>query len=199
MGLWQWSWMCTVIRLKILRGERMRVEMSQCTKYCTILCRDWSLSDNNTALWQGCTDSCCNPAPWFYKQLSQPTTDDIKMRVCRDEVRGNPDVEMQAIDMTIIANRLLGTTEPCMVCSHCGYFKVYTTTLGARDWGVERGIMRRITKYEKNNLHVHHGNCMRIRGHNLWPYFSPTRGDSLGVRLTPQHVIMMCTVASQEF
>ena len=38
-------------------------------------------------LWDGTDCLCCfsdNP-PWFYKQLSQPTTDDIEMRVCRDE------------------------------------------------------------------------------------------------------------------
>ena len=35
-------------------------------------------------LWDG-TDCLCfvNP-PWFYKQLPQPTTDNIKMRVCKD-------------------------------------------------------------------------------------------------------------------
>ena len=37
-------------------------------------------------LWDGTDCLCCvsdNP-PWFYKQLPQPTTDDIEMRVCRD-------------------------------------------------------------------------------------------------------------------
>ncbi len=30
---------------------------------------------------------CCtfNNPPWFYKELPEPTTDDIEMRVCRDE------------------------------------------------------------------------------------------------------------------
>jgi hypothetical protein len=40
-------------------------------------------------LWLGdcqTPNECCsfNNPPWFYRQLSQPTTDDIEMRVCRD-------------------------------------------------------------------------------------------------------------------
>ena len=37
------------------------------------------------ALWDGDADDCCsfNNPPWFDKQFSQPTTDDIEMRVCR--------------------------------------------------------------------------------------------------------------------
>ena len=41
-------------------------------------------------LWDGAgcgpLNTCCsfNTPPWFYKQLPQPTTDDIEMRVCRD-------------------------------------------------------------------------------------------------------------------
>ncbi len=42
-------------------------------------------------LWdgQGCggTNTCCefNNPPWFCKQLPQPTTDDIELRLCGDE------------------------------------------------------------------------------------------------------------------
>ncbi len=42
-------------------------------------------------LWDGAgcglNNACCffNNPPWFYKQLPQPTTDDIEMRVCRNE------------------------------------------------------------------------------------------------------------------
>ena len=42
-------------------------------------------------LWEGTNCLCCvsdNP-PWFYKQLPQPTTDDIQMRVCKDEIKEN--------------------------------------------------------------------------------------------------------------
>ena len=36
-------------------------------------------------LWDGTDCLCCANPPWFYRQLPQPTTDDIEMRVCRDE------------------------------------------------------------------------------------------------------------------
>ena len=47
-------------------------------------------------LWDGTDCLCCvsdNP-PWFYKQLPQPTTDEIEMRVCRDESNENIAVEL---------------------------------------------------------------------------------------------------------
>ena len=40
-------------------------------------------------LWGGTDCLCCDNPPWFYKQLPQPTTDDIEMRVCRDEISEN--------------------------------------------------------------------------------------------------------------
>jgi hypothetical protein len=62
--------------------------------------------DSNTELWRRCPSSsnlCCsfNNPPWFYRELSQPTTDDIEMRVCRDEVRWNEDIQIQAIDLYV--------------------------------------------------------------------------------------------------
>ena len=63
--------------------------------------------DRDLVLWQGtdCTSSnaCCsfNNPPWFYKQLPQPTTDDIEMRVCRDEDRGNEDLFIQIAEVYI--------------------------------------------------------------------------------------------------
>ena len=68
-----------------------------------------SASDADLVLWQGtdCTSSnaCCsfNNPPWFYKQLPQPTTDDIEMRVCRDEDRGtiNEDIYIQIAEVYI--------------------------------------------------------------------------------------------------
>jgi hypothetical protein len=62
--------------------------------------------DGNAELWRGCpssSDSCCsfNNPPWFYRQLSQPTTNDIEMRVCRDEGRWNEDIQIQAIDLYV--------------------------------------------------------------------------------------------------
>ena len=36
-------------------------------------------------LWDGTDCLCCDNPPWFYKQLPQPTTDRIEMRVCKKE------------------------------------------------------------------------------------------------------------------
>jgi hypothetical protein len=60
-------------------------------------------------LWdgEGCgagnTMSCCtfNTPPWFYKELPQPTTDDIEMRVCTDEERSAEDIAIEIIDIYI--------------------------------------------------------------------------------------------------
>ena len=55
-------------------------------------------------LWdgEGCgpTNACCNfpsdqvKPPWFYKHLSQGTTDDIEMRLCRPNVDGSTPIEI---------------------------------------------------------------------------------------------------------
>ncbi len=58
-------------------------------------------------LWygEGCgpTSSCCqfNSPPWFCKELPQPTTDDIELRVCRDESRSNEEILFEAIELYI--------------------------------------------------------------------------------------------------
>ena len=58
-------------------------------------------------LWdgEGCSagSTCCsfNNPPWFYKQLPQPTTDDIEMRVCRDDYNYNEDVVIETVDIYI--------------------------------------------------------------------------------------------------
>ena len=58
-------------------------------------------------LWdgEGCSagSTCCsfNNPPWFYKQLPQPTTDDIEMRVCRDGYSYNEDVAIETVDIYI--------------------------------------------------------------------------------------------------
>ena len=71
---------------------------------------------NNTArgifysddpLWDGAgcgpLNTCCslNNPPWFYRQLPQPTTDDIEMRVCRDEAKSNEDIAIEMFDIYI--------------------------------------------------------------------------------------------------
>ena len=57
-------------------------------------------------LWDGAgcgpMSTCCsfNTPPWFYKQL-QPTTDDIEMRVCRDEDASNEDISIEMVEIYI--------------------------------------------------------------------------------------------------
>ena len=58
-------------------------------------------------LWDGAgcgpLSSCCsfNNPPWFYKQLSQHTTDDIEMRVCRNQGASNEDIALEMVDVFI--------------------------------------------------------------------------------------------------
>ena len=58
-------------------------------------------------LWDGAgcepPNTCCsfNTPPWFYKQLPQPTTDDIEMRVCRDEPASSEDIAIEMIELYV--------------------------------------------------------------------------------------------------
>ena len=58
-------------------------------------------------LWDGAgcgpLNDCCsfNNPPWFYKQLPQPTTDNIEMRVCRDQGTGDEDVAIEMIEIYV--------------------------------------------------------------------------------------------------
>ena len=58
-------------------------------------------------LWngQGCggTSTCCsfNNPPWFCKQLPQPTTDDIELRLCGDENTINEDTPLEMVEIYI--------------------------------------------------------------------------------------------------
>ena len=61
---------------------------------------------NNIALWEQAqcnTNTCCpfNNPPWFYRQLPRPTTDDIDMRVCRDQPRSDEDIQIQVIEIYV--------------------------------------------------------------------------------------------------
>jgi hypothetical protein len=51
----------------------------------------------------GAQSRCCtfNTPPWFYKQLPQPTTDDIEMRVCTDEDRSTENIAIEIMDIYI--------------------------------------------------------------------------------------------------
>lgn len=63
----------------------------------------------NDPLWdgQGCgSPPCCelnNPpgAPWFCKQLPQPTTDDIEARICSNQDRSNEDTPISLIELYV--------------------------------------------------------------------------------------------------
>ena len=50
-------------------------------------------------LWDGTDCLCCNNSPWFYKQLPQPTTDDIEMRVCKD--RSDENIAITEIEIYV--------------------------------------------------------------------------------------------------
>ena len=58
-------------------------------------------------LWngQGCggTSTCCsfNNPPWFCKQLPQPTTDDIELRLCADQEIANEDTPLERVEIYI--------------------------------------------------------------------------------------------------
>ena len=58
-------------------------------------------------LWdgQGCggTSTCCefNNPPWFCKQLPQPTTDDIELRICGDESISNENIPIENVEIYI--------------------------------------------------------------------------------------------------
>ena len=51
----------------------------------------------------GSTSSCCgfNNPPWFCKQLPQPTTDDIELRLCIDESTSNEEVALEAVEIYV--------------------------------------------------------------------------------------------------
>ena len=69
---------------------------------------DWSTVYADDPLWdgEGCgaTNACCqlNNPPWFCTTLPQPTTDDIEMRVCNNEVESNEDVILSFANINII-------------------------------------------------------------------------------------------------
>ena len=61
----------------------------------------------NDPLWdgQGCggTSICCefNNLPWFCKQLPQPTTDDIELRICADQQTWDEDTPIEQVEIYI--------------------------------------------------------------------------------------------------
>ena len=51
----------------------------------------------------GSNSSCCsfNSPPWFCKELPQPTTDDIEIRVYTEEIVSNEDITIEAIELYV--------------------------------------------------------------------------------------------------
>ena len=62
------------------------------------------LCNTTRLLWNGgsCTNcgSSDNP-PWFYRQLQDHTTDNIEVRVCRDQGASSEDVAIEAFEIYI--------------------------------------------------------------------------------------------------
>ena len=57
-------------------------------------------------LWdgQGCSatlQTCCDKGSWFCKDLPQPTTDGIEVRLCCDETRSNEDVYVEHFELYV--------------------------------------------------------------------------------------------------
>ena len=61
----------------------------------------------NDPLWDGAGcgqfSTCCsfNSPPWFLKELSPSTSDDIEMRLCRDESRNNEDILFEVLELYV--------------------------------------------------------------------------------------------------
>ena len=60
----------------------------------------------NDPLWDGAgcvSGSCCtfNSPPWFCKNLSTPTTDDIELCLCLDEAISNEDVLFEIVELYV--------------------------------------------------------------------------------------------------
>ena len=58
-------------------------------------------------MWDGgdcpSTSTCCsfNKPPWFCKELSQTTTDDIEVRVCADQSSGDEDLQIEIVELFV--------------------------------------------------------------------------------------------------
>ena len=65
--------------------------------------------NSDDPLWDGAgcgpLNTCCsfNNPPWFYKQLSNSTTDDIEMRLCRDQSSSDEDIAIDTINIYVHA------------------------------------------------------------------------------------------------
>ena len=61
----------------------------------------------NDPLWdgRGCgrLNTCCsfNNPPWFMKELPSSTSDDIEMRLCADQTRGDEDINFESVELYV--------------------------------------------------------------------------------------------------
>ena len=77
--------------------------------YCGDIDTASSCNSNNQNIIQwnrgscGSQSQCCslNNPTQFYKQLPQPTTDDIEMRLCRDQSASNENIFLEMIDIYV--------------------------------------------------------------------------------------------------
>ena len=68
--------------------------------------RQYGATDLNNPLWdgEGCgSNTCCtyNNPPWFYRQLSHTTTEDIEMRLCRNQERDDEDTAVGTVEIYV--------------------------------------------------------------------------------------------------
>jgi len=80
-------------------------------------------------MWDGgdcpSTSTCCtfNNPPWFCKQLSQTTTDEIEVRVCTDQGSGDEDLQIEVIELYVqwlqdLLNLLCNSTSYILQSEH---------------------------------------------------------------------------------
>ncbi len=81
-------------------GEDYFCDTGSSDSFQSILYSDDPLWDGDGC---GGTNMCCsfNNPPWFYKRLPQTTTDDIEVRVCRDEESNMEDVAVELIEIYV--------------------------------------------------------------------------------------------------
>ena len=67
--------------------------------------RDYSVFVTTYPIWDGAgcegANMCCtfNNPLWFYVELKNTTTEDIKMKICRNKNRDNEDIAIQVLEI----------------------------------------------------------------------------------------------------
>ena len=73
--------------------------------FCDTASRGFHQPDD--PLWDGAGcgpyNTCCewNCPPWFLKNLTSPTTDDIEMRFCTDQYPGDEDINFESVEIYV--------------------------------------------------------------------------------------------------